>query len=794
MGELLFQAGGALLGSAIPGVGWFMGAAIGGLVGNAYNIIRMSNQKISAGEVGDLKVGTAASGTPVPFTIGRDRLPAIVLWARDVEYSSSFESQGKKGSPKVENRAFYLTCAICFNGNEISSVRRVWADAHVVYDDRPEQPGYSGPKYEPGWEDVFEFFLGTQTQMPSSLIESFEGVGNVPGFRGLAYMTLNRANITRFGGSRPPQFWIEFETDDGEVNLALIFDTTAELVEIAAGDRDFTDLAGITVPGFTISDTDPVIEHWGRLCDLYAVDVLSRDGKTIGQLKGQASSLTIDANHLGATLGFYPPEDKAKIAVTETQDARTLPNICVIRYLSEAAGFAQFPQVFTRDYGLDTRIPLVLDFPYVTTEQQAADAAVIKANEIYLQRTSATIMLPMRYFSIAPGDVVTVPTNIGNLTMKVVDIRLKDWILTIKLLEDAPYIYEFTGNPVIPDYEATTDDPGDVVGDYIETHCVRDADVAAQYPTRSWSLYLYGGSTGTNPFAGIKAWTKEPTGVVQTTYGASFAGAGFYVYQLLDIGIDSAVFGEAITELSGTADHRFWDYENEVDVELLVGSLTSAASKLEVLNGKNWAIIGNEIIGFLTATALGGGQYRLSTLLRGLRGTDWAMSGHGAVGEKFVLITPGSSLRQSIFLTNPTTFDYDVCDPRIDPSSLTTTRSFTAIGASGKCYSPTLLANDNLYAGGSEVDIELSWVRRPKSNNGLVDGSEPPLDESTESYRVTILESDVVIRTVTVSTPAYTYTAAQQIADFGGADVDPVFRVQQIGYMGLGWPAEKSLV
>ena len=85
-----------------------------------------------------------------------------------------------------------------------------------------------------------------------------------------------------------------------------------------------------------------------------------------------------------------------------------------------------------------------------------------------------------------------------------------------------------------------------------------------------------------------------------------------------------------------------WDMTTEITVRTKTGELISAPTDLSVYNGQNLCMIGNELIAFknaeLIATeALGVKVYKLAKLLRGLRGTDWAVASH-VDQELFVLI------------------------------------------------------------------------------------------------------------------------------------------------------------
>jgi PAS domain-containing protein len=84
-----------------------------------------------------------------------------------------------------------------------------------------------------------------------------------------------------------------------------------------------------------------------------------------------------------------------------------------------------------------------------------------------------------------------------------------------------------------------------------------------------------------------------------------------------------------------------WDDAGALEVQLETGALDSATA-LEVLNGDNTAaLIGldgtAEVIQFRDAADLGSGRYRLTTLLRGRRGTEDQIAMRG-VGDVFVLL------------------------------------------------------------------------------------------------------------------------------------------------------------
>jgi hypothetical protein len=86
----------------------------------------------------------------------------------------------------------------------------------------------------------------------------------------------------------------------------------------------------------------------------------------------------------------------------------------------------------------------------------------------------------------------------------------------------------------------------------------------------------------------------------------------------------------------------------------------------------------------------------------------------------------------------------------------------------------------------SNGDVALSWVRRSRIAWTWASGSETPLGEERETYRVTLASSEVT-RSVEVDVPYLLYSRADQITD--GADGAIELQVAQFGTHGSSRPA-----
>jgi hypothetical protein len=214
-----------------------------------------------------------------------------------------------------------------------------------------------------------------------------------------------------------------------------------------------------------------------------------------------------------------------------------------------------------------------------------------------------------------------------------------------------------------------------------------------------------------------------------------------------------------------------FDDVSTVDISLVddVSALVSVTDD-QMLSGANGFALGHhgrwEIASFGTATQLDQRIWRLSHLLRGMKGTEWAVDLHGQ-GDHFVLLD--SAIRR----VSHEAIDLDVqkiyravsIGNDLDSASNLT---FTNTGVSQKPLSPVFIRGEEDGAGNRVI----RWYRRSRLDGFAgrdAYSPPPPLGETFERYEVEILNAagTTILRTITTAAELASYTAAQQTADHG---------------------------
>lgn len=167
--------------------------------------------------LGELSQQTAKEGEPRAIVWGRVRpiggnilhcQAPIKRWVKE-KTSGGGKGGSSKKTQKVEH--VYRTYAIGVCEGPITGFSRIWRNNKLVYDARGNDWGAANNGV---FLRSFRLYLGGWEQMPDPTLQSIWGAGDVPAYRGTAYLVAIDEDLTELGGS-VPQWLFEVERAEG---------------------------------------------------------------------------------------------------------------------------------------------------------------------------------------------------------------------------------------------------------------------------------------------------------------------------------------------------------------------------------------------------------------------------------------------------------------------------------------------------------------------------------------------------------------------------------------------------
>ena len=691
-------------------VGGPIGGAIGAVLGQGIDGVLFAPKSRQGPRLGDLSVQTSSYGAALPKLFGTMRVAGTVIWATDlVERRST--SGGGKGRPKTVDYSYAASFAVALSARPIREVRRIWADGKLLR-------GASGDfKSRTG----FRIHMGDDDQEPDALIAAVEGMGQAPAFRGIAYGVFEEMELADFG-NRIPMLTFEVVADEGPVPIGA--------------------MAASLAPDLVDRGTTPALGGFA-----------ANGGSVRGALEDLAEL---------AGLGLVEADGKASLAVPESpawpikrsgesgqrrlvrRSAASVPGAVTLTYydpardyqagLQRAAAGAPVPEEHAERRGLAAAL----------SADEAKALAERRLDRLWAERVGATITTSWAGAAVRPGRLVALEGETG--LWRVRRWTLGDMTVTLELVRHAAA--NVAAGPASPGRP------------------VSEADLP-HGPTRLrlYDLPIAEAAAGDRPAllalaAGDEAGWRRASLSVSFDGGESWEDAGSTAAP--------AVIGHAVTALP-PGGWALFDRVGSIEVELLNPAMVLVGRDDDALvAGANLALIGGELLQFGAVEPLGAGRYRLSRLLRGRRGTEWAMSGHAA-GEDFALIE-ASGVR-SIPLKEGMAAGAEV---RLLASGVGDGEPAAADRiATGEALRPPAPVHLKAEATG-DGGMLVSWVRRSRSGWSWPSGSDTPLGEESEAYLVTLSGSGFA-RNVEVHSPSFTFESAARAADGPGpVDVEVV--------------------
>lgn len=237
------NAGQAALGIVGGVIGFFIGGPTGALyglqIGLAVGTVVSPTQLPGTfgPKLTDNRTTTAQLGGPVVEVFGTDAVAGTVIWLGRVVEHATTEEVGGKGGPEGSQTTYSYNQSIAVGlcRGPMAGVRRIWENGKLVYDIREPAPGeeitdyYNRVVTSQTYALNFTLYLGTEDQMADPTIESEEGVGEVPAYRGLMYIVFANRLLQDDQARRHPNFKFEVY-DSGTMTCAETVDYSNDVI------------------------------------------------------------------------------------------------------------------------------------------------------------------------------------------------------------------------------------------------------------------------------------------------------------------------------------------------------------------------------------------------------------------------------------------------------------------------------------------------------------------------------------------------------------------------------------
>jgi hypothetical protein len=709
----------------LTAVGTAIGGPIGGMLGSVLGQ-RMDAQlfrpKARHGpRLGDLSVQTSSYGSAIPKLFGTMRVAGTVIWATELrEHRSS--SGGGKGQPRTTTYSYSANFAVALSGRAIHGVRRIWADGKLL-------KGAAGDfKTRTG----FRLHSGSEDQLPDPLITSVEGAGQAPAYRGMAYAVFEGLQLADFG-NRIPSLTFEVVADSGPVAIGAV---AVALSEGLVRDGETPPLLGYAASGDSIRGA---IEGLAEAVPLSLV--AQEDGLELCFHRSHVP-VELEPDRAGAFT------DRTGGASESKRDAAaSLPAQVAISYYDPERDYQTGLQRARRGGAPAPAEPLAL--PAALSAPQAKALAEYRLASIWAGRQTVRVNLPWRHCQVQPGARVRLRGRSGVW-------KVRRW--TLERMVVGLELRRLPGQGLASDRVATAGRP--------------EVDPDLRHgPTRLrlLDLPLYLNRLLDRPHllvaaAGPEAGWRRAELIASGDGGGSWTAAGSTAAP--------ATMG-SIIEPPSAAQSALFDDRSSLVVELLSEAMwLESRTDAALSTGANLAAIGEELIQFGRVEPLGNNRFRLSRLLRGRFGTEWAGAWHQP-GGSFVLIEEDALAPVDL----PAAWigsDISLIASGIGDEVEGVAASCLASGESLRPRSPVHLEARREGDGG----LRISWVRRSRRGWDWLSGSDTPLAEEREDYRIEF-SGPGRLRTAQTSEPHYLYTSTDQAAD--GAAGPLTVSVVQIG-------------
>lgn len=493
---------------------------------------------------------------------------------------------------------------------------------------------------------------------------------------------------------------------------------------------DAAALSGKTVRGYAItpSSTRAVIE---ALTQAYQFESVCSDSLRFVPLGGAAKGL-IPWDDLGTGAGASEPVDA--LPLSERNDLE-MPGFVTIKYMN-ARNDAQDGTERSSRIATYSDAEQFIELPMLMLPSEAKQAADFTSNVTQASLTTVSdVSVQTKHSLLEPTDVVLLEDYDGStIRARITKTEWSGGILKITQAVFDNASAAVSEGLTDDDYESSTNIrvPSATIWEYGDWPLFRDEDDNIGY---------YWAATGAGEF-----WPGA----------ALLESADDVVYSQVSDMEDQTLIGMMQNVLGSWSGGYLMDQGNVLVVDFGTGVPSSITHAELLQQEKNGFMVGDELLFVRDWSLFSGSTYIGQNLLRGRKGTLWAMGLHQS-SETAVLIQPSGIRRvtDSLADLNRDFFYRAVTFGKPLDSAVSRVESNT--GVSARPYAPT-----NLLATRNGTDTTVSWNRRTRLSENWLLGA-VPLGEESELWHITRYTDGTyttVAQEVTSATNSYTFAVA----------------------------------
>ena len=700
-------------------------------------------QTIEGSRLEELDIPKASVGSNIAIPLGVNRYNACpVFWSPKIKEVRKITTTGGKGGPvqKTINYSYFGNFAVLAcsapTGNGIEKITRIWLNGSLYWNEGTDITGQnrnlnqeSEDTQELRLSQHLELYLGTDSQLASPTIQSFEG-NSVPAFRHRVYVVFRDLPLSSFGNTIPK---VDIEVMERQ-NLK-VFQVIKYLCESVGfvENTDFTikDL-DIDIKGFSFKRSGNSVKS--------AIEELQQTFLFLGRDRGSkieffpfdksVSLLSVTDWHLGRTgqgNQFYKQSKISDIDIPQKIEIKAKNILSNHDPMLKSAFKAS--KIHDNTLSLDTAI--------VSEPQIIADAATKLLEYLWLKKEKFSEIFLSSVFvgTLNAGDRLTILLENRSVEIFIESVKIgANYELEIDGIAWNSDIENFTAPLQFYGYDDDWELPSTAEPEIIalDLPLLKDSDsdvglyVGANV-SKDWEIGILYGKRGTEEY--------EPISEI--------------IYD-----VASGTVASPLPNRSQFIIDKFTKIIVQPDDNSL--QILSPCTESELLTYKNLALIGSELIAFQNVILLPNGNYELSQLIRGCRGTESAIAGHVA-NEKFYLVKDISFQRIS---GEPADIGFNATFAGVaQGSSILNVSQETTVTVTGESAKPYAPVNPVLTYNTTIGQGILTWNRRTRRDGDWRDNVDVPIEETFEQYEV--VQNGVSYFT---SSPSWTYTGSNSLS------------------------------